>query len=58
MAMMNRRIEPGIETIFMIPAEPYSYLSSRLVREIARLGGPLTGLVPETVEARLRAKVS
>lgn len=58
MAMMNRRIEPGIETVFMIPAEPYSYLSSRLVREIARLGGPLTGLVPETVEARLRAKVS
>ena len=58
MAMMNRRIEPGIETIFMIPAEPYSYLSSRLVREIARLGGPLTGIVPETVEARLRAKVS
>jgi pantetheine-phosphate adenylyltransferase len=58
MAMMNRRIEPGIETVFMIPAEPYSYLSSRLVREIARLGGPLTGLVPEAVEARLRAKVS
>jgi pantetheine-phosphate adenylyltransferase len=58
MAMMNRRIEPKIETVFMIPAEPYSYLSSRLVREIAQLGGPLTGLVPETVEARLRAKVS
>ena len=58
MAMMNRRIEPQIETVFMIPAEPYSYLSSRLVREIARLGGPLTGLVPETVEARLRTKVS
>jgi len=58
MAMMNRRIQPDIETVFMIPAEPYSYLSSRLVREIAQLGGPLTGLVPETVEARLRAKVS
>jgi len=58
MAMMNRRIEPDIETVFMLPAEPYSYLSSRLVREIAQLGGPLTGLVPETVEARLRAKVS
>jgi len=56
--MMNRRIQPDIETVFMIPAEPYSYLSSRLVREIAQLGGPLTGLVPETVEARLRAKVS
>jgi pantetheine-phosphate adenylyltransferase len=58
MAMMNRRIEPKIETVFMIPAEAYSYLSSRLVREIAQLGGPLTGLVPETVESRLRAKVS
>jgi pantetheine-phosphate adenylyltransferase len=58
MAMMNRRIEPQIETVFMMPAEPYSYLSSRLVREIARLGGPLEGLVPPTVERRLRAKVS
>ncbi|MGO9642882.1 MAG: pantetheine-phosphate adenylyltransferase [Candidatus Acidiferrales bacterium] len=58
MAMMNRRIEPQIETVFMMPAEPYSYLSSRLVREIARLGGPLAGLVPPTVERRLRAKVS
>jgi len=58
MAMMNRRIEPQIETVFMMPAEPYSYLSSRLVREMARLGGPLTGLVPPAVESRLRAKVS
>ncbi len=58
MAMMNRRIEPQIETVFMMPAEPYSYLRSRLVREIARLGGPLAGLVPPTVERRLRAKVS
>ena len=40
MAMMNRRLEPGLETMFMLPAEAYSYLSSRLVREIARLGGP------------------
>jgi pantetheine-phosphate adenylyltransferase len=57
MAMMNRRLEPGLETMFMLPAEAYSYLSSRLVREIARLGGPVTGLVPPEVERRLRVKV-
>jgi pantetheine-phosphate adenylyltransferase len=58
MAMMNRRLEPGLETMFMLPAEAYSYLSSRLVREIARLGGPVTGLVPPEVERRLRVKVT
>jgi len=58
MALMNRKIEPKIETVFMMPAETYSYLSSRLVREIARLGGPVKGLVPPVVEERLRAKVS
>jgi pantetheine-phosphate adenylyltransferase len=58
MAMMNRKIEPTIETVFMMPAEPYSYLSARLVREIARLGGPLDGLIPAAVEKRLRAKFS
>jgi pantetheine-phosphate adenylyltransferase len=57
MALMNRKIEPGIETIFMIPGEAYSFLSSRLVKELARLGGPVTGLVPPLVEERLRAKV-
>jgi pantetheine-phosphate adenylyltransferase len=57
MALMNRKIEPQIETVFMMPAETYSYLSSRLVREIARLGGPIQGLVPTVVEQRLRAKV-
>ena len=57
MAMMNRKLEPEIETVFMMPAEAYSYLSSRLVREIARLGGPLQGMVPPVVEQRLRAKV-
>jgi pantetheine-phosphate adenylyltransferase len=56
MAMMNRHLEPEIETVFMMPAESYSYLSSRLVREIARLGGPLQGMVPPVVEQRLRAK--
>jgi pantetheine-phosphate adenylyltransferase len=58
MALMNRKIEPLIETVFMMPAEAYSYLSSRLVREIARLGGPVKDLVPAIVEERLRAKVS
>jgi pantetheine-phosphate adenylyltransferase len=58
MAMMNRKIEPQIETVFMLPGEAYSYLSSRLVKELARLGGPVKGLVPPIVEERLRAKVS
>ncbi len=58
MALMNRKLEPQIETVFMMPAEAYSYLSSRLVREIARLGGSVRDLVPPSVEERLRAKVS
>ena len=57
MALMNRKLEPQIETVFMMPAETYSYLSSRLVREIARLGGSIQGLVPPVVEHRLRTKV-
>jgi pantetheine-phosphate adenylyltransferase len=56
MALMNRKLAPQIETIYMMPAEAYSYLSSRLVREIARLGGPVKDLVPTLVEERLRAK--
>ena len=56
MAMMNRKLDPRLETIFMIPAEAYSYVSSRLVREISQFGGSVTGLVPEMVEARLRKK--
>ena len=58
MALMNRKLEPRLETVFMLPGEPYSYLSSKLVREIALHGGPLNGLVPPVVEQRLRAKVS
>src|SRR6185437_440883 len=58
MALMNRKLEPKLETVFMLPGEAYSYLSSRLVREIAQLGGPLDGLVPAVVEERLRAKIS
>ena len=56
MAMINRRLEPELETVFMVPAVAYSFVSSRLVREIARLGGPVSGLVPPSVESRLRAK--
>jgi pantetheine-phosphate adenylyltransferase len=58
MAMMNRKIEPQIETVFMLPGEAYSFVSSRLVKELARLGGPVRGFVPALVEERLRAKVS
>ncbi len=58
MALMNRKLQPQIETVFMMPAEAYSYLSSRLVREIARLGGSVQGLVPRIVEQRLKAKLT
>jgi pantetheine-phosphate adenylyltransferase len=57
MALMNRKIDQRVETIFMLPAEKYSYLSSRIVREIAQLGGPLNSFVPQLVEQKLRAKV-
>lgn len=57
MALMNRKLDPRLETIFMMPAEAYSYLSSRMVREIATLGGSVHGLVPELVEDRLRNKM-
>jgi pantetheine-phosphate adenylyltransferase len=56
MALMNRRLEPRIETVFMMPAEQYSYISSRLIKEVFSLGGRVSGLVPETVERRLREK--
>jgi pantetheine-phosphate adenylyltransferase len=57
MALMNRKLRPEIETVFMMPAEKYSYLSSRLVREVAQLGGSVKGLVPELVEQNLRGKL-
>jgi len=56
MALMNRKLQPGLETVFMLPAEAYSYLSSRLVKEIFKLGGSVRGLVPELVEQKLREK--
>jgi pantetheine-phosphate adenylyltransferase len=57
MAMINRKLEPHIETVFMLPGEAYSFVSSRWVKELARLGGPIKGFVPALVEERLRAKV-
>jgi pantetheine-phosphate adenylyltransferase len=57
MALMNRKLHPELETIFMMPAGKYSYLSSRLVREVAQLGGSVADLVPEIVEQRLKEKL-
>jgi pantetheine-phosphate adenylyltransferase len=57
MAIMNRKLEPSLETVFLVPAESYTYLSSRLVREIFQNGGSVKGLVPPLVEDRLHQKV-
>jgi pantetheine-phosphate adenylyltransferase len=57
MAMMNRKLNPDVETVFMTPAAKYSFLSSHLVREIARHGGAIAEFVPPIVEERLRAKI-
>jgi len=56
MALMNQRLSPKIETVFMMPAEQYTYISSRLIKEVFSLGGRVHGLVPELVETRLREK--
>jgi pantetheine-phosphate adenylyltransferase len=56
MALMNRHLSPDVETIFMMPAEPYTYVSSRLVKEVVALGGSVHGLVPAIVERRLGDK--
>jgi pantetheine-phosphate adenylyltransferase len=56
MALMNRRLDPRIDTIFLMAPEEYSYLSSRLVKEVSALGGRVRGLVPAVVERRLREK--
>jgi pantetheine-phosphate adenylyltransferase len=56
MALMNRHLNPEVETVFMMPAEPYTYVSSRLVKEVVALGGSVTTLVPSIVEDRLRQK--
>src|SRR5471032_205969 len=57
MAWMNRKLDSSLETVFMIPAGAYSYLSSKLVREIVSLGGVIGNLVPASVEARLRERL-
>jgi len=57
MALMNRKLEPTLETVFMMPADKYSYVSSRLVREVAQAGGKVKGLVPDLVEQKLREKL-
>jgi pantetheine-phosphate adenylyltransferase len=58
MALMNRRLDPEIETVFMMPAESYSYISSRLVKEVFQLGGRVEGLVPPVVERRMKQKLA
>jgi pantetheine-phosphate adenylyltransferase len=57
MALMNRRLQPGIETLFMMANEAYSFISSRLVKEVFGLGGNIGGLVPPSVEARLHRRL-
>jgi pantetheine-phosphate adenylyltransferase len=56
MALMNRRLSPNVETVFMMPAEQYTYISSRLIKEVFSLGGQVRGLVPEIVVTRLQEK--
>lgn len=57
MALMNRRLDPSVETVFLMAAEAYSYLSSGLIKEVFKLGGSIAGLVPEPVERRMKEKV-
>jgi pantetheine-phosphate adenylyltransferase len=57
MALMNRRLAPSIETVFLMAKEEYSYVSSRLVKEVARLGADVSGLVPESVRLRLESRL-
>jgi len=56
MAMMNRKLEPDVETVFMLPSEQYSYLSSRLIKQLARLNGQIKDFVPSVVLERLKTK--
>jgi len=57
MALMNRRLEPSVETVFLMAGEEYSYISSRLIKEVFKLGGSIKGLVPPAVEKRMRDKL-
>jgi pantetheine-phosphate adenylyltransferase len=58
MALMNRRLAPGVETVFLMAGEEYSFVSSQLVKEIASLGGDVSGLVPVEVDQRLKRLVN
>jgi len=58
MALMNRRLDPRLETVFLLSHEAYSFISSRLVKEVFGLGGNITGLVPPPVEARLKRRMA
>ena len=58
MALMNRRLKPQVETVFLMSGEAYSFISSRLVKEVFRLGGDISGLTPQNVAARLKRRIS
>ena len=58
MALMNRKLRQTVETVFMMPHERYTYISSRLIKEVASLGAPVNGLVPPSIEGRLSRKFS
>ena len=58
MALMNRRLKPQVETVFLMSGEAYSFISSRLVKEVFRLGGDISGLTPPNVAARLKRRIS
>ena len=58
MALMNRRLEPTIETVFLMAGEEFSYVSSTLMKQVFELGGQIEGLIPALVEERMRAKRS
>jgi pantetheine-phosphate adenylyltransferase len=56
MALMNRKLAPDVETLFLVPSEKYTFVSSRLIKGVAKLGGDVSALVPPNVHARLLAK--
>jgi pantetheine-phosphate adenylyltransferase len=57
LALMNRKLNERVETIFMMPKDTYTFLSSRIIKEIARLGGDISGFVPAPVQKALKAKL-
>jgi pantetheine-phosphate adenylyltransferase len=57
MALMNRRLRPDIETVFLLAGEAHSFISSKLVKEVIRLGGNISGLVPPSIEGRLKKRL-